>query len=145
MDRTYHLCVNAVHLLHHICVQTRLEEGCWRGAYLNSLTNQNATAYFILRCIWSEHLIVKTDFNVPDQALVRAGVQIQEDKEMVRMENTGRLNRNIFAWQCFVNTKYSLQTSRLKSQPGPGQSYCIQLWEWRGGPHIPGGAYPRPQ
>lgn len=28
MDRTYHLCVNAIHFLRHIYVQTRLEEGC---------------------------------------------------------------------------------------------------------------------
>lgn len=35
LDRTYHLCVHAVHFLRHICVQTQLEEGYWGGVYLH--------------------------------------------------------------------------------------------------------------
>lgn len=43
-----------------------------------------------LELYMKSNMLLTTVLNVSDQALVRAGVQIKEEKEMVRMENTGK-------------------------------------------------------
>lgn len=78
LDRPYGLRVRAVDLFHHIFVQTRLEEGCWRGAHLHLLTVYHT---FIHQ---SMSLTV-----VSDQAKVRAGVRVKEEKDTIKMENRG--------------------------------------------------------
>lgn len=53
--------------------------------------SHSASLYFFLPCLMYLKLkrTVRTVLNVSDQALVRAGVKITKEKEMVELEDTG--------------------------------------------------------